>query len=229
MGTLAFGIGSALWLGLLTSISPCPLATNVAAMSFIGRRVGNARLVVLTGLVYTLGRVVAYVGLGTLLVAGVLSIPQLSQALQQGMAKLLGPLLVVIGMVLLELLTVPTGNLPFAEGLRRRAESWGLLGAGLLGFIFALSFCPVSAALFFGSLVPLAVQFGSRVALPSVYGLGTGLPVFVFAVLIALGAQRVGRAFNAMTKFEKWARYTTGVLFIGLGIYESLRSIFGVL
>ena len=229
MGTLALGIGSALWLGLLTSISPCPLATNVAAMSFIGRRVGNARLVVLTGLVYTLGRMVAYVGLGTLLVAGVLSIPQLSQALQQGMAKLLGPLLVVIGMVLLELLTVPTGNLPFAEGLRKRAESWGLLGAGLLGLIFALSFCPVSAALFFGSLVPLAVQFGSRVALPSVYGLGTGLPVFVFAVLIALGTQRVGRAFNAMTKFEKWARYTTGVLFIGLGIYESLRSIFGVL
>jgi cytochrome c-type biogenesis protein len=171
MGTLALGIGSALWLGLLTSISPCPLATNVAAMSFIGRRVGNARLVVLTGLVYTLGRVVAYVGLGTLLVVGVLSIPQLSQALQQGMAKLLGPLLVVIGMVLLELLTVPTGNLPFAEGLRKRAESWGLLGAGLLGFIFALSFCPVSAALFFGSLVPLAVRFGSRVALPSVYGL----------------------------------------------------------
>ena len=229
MGTLALGIGSALWLGLLTSISPCPLATNVAAMSFIGRRVGNARLVVLTGLVYTLGRVVAYVGLGTLLVAGVLSIPQLSQALQQGMAKLLGPLLVVIGMVLLELLTVPTGNLPFAEGLRKRAESWGLLGAGLLGFIFALSFCPVSAALFFGSLVPLAVQFGSRVALPSVYGIGTGLPVFVFAVLIALGAQWVGRAFNAMTTFEKWARRVTGVLFIGLGIYESLRSIFGVL
>ena len=229
MGTLALGIGSALWLGLLTSISPCPLATNVAAMSFIGRRVGNARLVVLTGLVYTLGRMVAYVGLGTLLVAGVLSIPQLSQALQQGMAKLLGPLLVVIGMVLLELLTVPTGNLPFAEGLRKRAESWGLLGAGLLGFIFALSFCPVSAALFFGSLVPLAVQFGSRVALPSVYGIGTGLPVFVFAVLIALGAQWVGRAFNAMTTFEKWARRITGVLFIGLGIYESLRSIFGVL
>lgn len=229
MGTLALGIGSALWLGLLTSISPCPLATNVAAMSFIGRRVGNARLVVLTGLVYTLGRVVAYVGLGTLLVAGVLSIPQLSQALQQGMAKLLGPLLVVIGMVLLELLTVPTGNLPFAEGLRKRAESWGLLGAGLLGFIFALSFCPVSAALFFGSLVPLAVRFGSRVALPSVYGIGTGLPVFVFAVLIALGAQWVGRAFNAMTEFEKWARCVTGVLFIGLGIYESLRSIFGVL
>src|SRR5271157_5453523 len=203
MGTLALGIGSALWLGLLTSISPCPLATNVAAMSFIGRRVGNARLVVLTGLVYTLGRVVAYVGLGTLLV--------------------------VIGMVLLELLTVPTGNLPFADGLRKRAESWGLLGAGLLGFIFALSFCPVSAALFFGSLVPLAVRSGSRVALPSVYGIGTGLPVFFFAVLIALGAQWVGRAFNAMTKFEKWARRVTGVLFIGLGIYESLRSIFGVL
>ncbi len=229
IGTLSVGLASAFWLGVLTSISPCPLATNVAAMSFIGRRVGNARLVVLNGLVYTLGRMVAYTVLGTALVAGVLSVPQLSYTLQHGVAKLVGPLLVLIGMVLLELLTIPMRSLPYGDVLRTRAESWGVLGAGLLGLIFALSFCPISAALFFGSLVPLAIKCGSRVALPSIYGIGTGLPVFVFAVLISLGVQGLGRAFNALTRFERWARWVTGVIFIGLGIYECLRSIFGVI
>ena len=229
MDALGIGVITALWLGLLTSISPCPLATNVAAMSFIGRRVDKPHLVVLTGLVYTLGRMAAYVSLGMILVAGLLSAPQLSHALQSWVAKLVGPLLILIGMVLVGLLTIPTASLPFGERLRARAESGGVLGAGVLGLLFALSFCPISAALFFGSLVPLAVRLGSRVVLPSVYGLGTGLPVFLFAVLIALGAQRVGRAFNVLTKFEKWARTVTGIVFIGLGIYESLRSIFGVI
>ncbi len=229
MDALGIGVITALWLGLLTSISPCPLATNVAAMSFISRRLDKPRLVVLTGLIYTLGRMATYVSLGTILVAGLLSAPHLSHALQSWMAKLIGPLLILVGMVLLGLLTIPAAGLPFCERLRTRAESGGLLGAGVLGLLFALSFCPVSAALFFGSLVPLAVRLGSRVVLPSVYGVGTGLPVFLFAVLMAVGAQRVGRAFNALTTFERWARTVTGILFIGLGIYESLRSIFGVI
>ena len=149
MEPLTVALASALWLGLLTSISPCPLATNVAAMSFIGRRVGNARLVVLTGLVYTLGRMVAYVALGMLLVAGLLSIPQLSYTLQHGVAKLVGPLLILIGMVLLELVTIPAASLPFGESLRRRAESWGVAGAGVLGLIFApLILSRVGGALF---------------------------------------------------------------------------------
>jgi cytochrome c biogenesis protein CcdA len=99
----------------------------------------------------------------------------------------------------------------------------------MLGIIFALSFCPISAALFFGSLIPLAVKLDWRVLLPSIYGVGTGLPVFLFALLIALGAKGVARAFNAFTTFEKWAWVATGVVFIVLGIYESLRTIFGEL
>jgi cytochrome c-type biogenesis protein len=233
MTGFAVGAATALWLGLLTSISPCPLATNVAAMSFIGRRVGNTRAVVLAGLAYTLGRVLAYVGLSALLVAGLLSVPQLSAALQQGFARLLGPLLILVGMVLLELLAPGGGGsgpgARLSEAIRSRAESWGLAGAVVLGLVFALSFCPVSAALFFGSLVPLAVELRSRVALPSAYGVGTGLPVCAFAVLTALGTQSVARAFRSLSAFEWWARRATGVLFIVLGVYETLHSIYGVL
>jgi len=228
MGAILFAAVSALWLGILTSISPCPLATNIAAISFVGRRVGSTRQVLFSGLCYALGRVVAYLAIGILVVAGVLSIPGVSNFLQRYMNKILGPLLILVGMFLVELIQVTIPGLTPGDKVQERAESAGVWGAGLLGIVFALSFCPVSAALFFGSLIPLSVKHGSRFVLPSLYGVGTGLPVIVFAVLIALGARSVGTAFNMLTKTEWWARRVTGGVFILVGVYYSLRYIFGV-
>ncbi len=219
------GAVSAFWLGLLTSISPCPLATNIAAISFIGQRADRPALVFLTGLLYTVGRVLTYVALAALLVASVLSAPVVSQFLQKYMNQLLGPLLILVGMVLLDLIHVPLPGAACGE-VQQRARNWGIWGAAPLGIIFALSFCPVSAALFFGSFLPLAVQHRSAVSLPSVYGVGTGLPVLVFAGLIAIGAHRVSRVFQRLTQLERWARRGTGVIFIGVGIYFCLAYVF---
>ena len=223
------GVVTAVWLGLLTSISPCPLVTNIAAISYIGRRVGSPRQVVLSGILYTLGRTLAYALLGALLVASVLSVPQLSMFLQKYMNKLIGPLLVVVGMFLLELIQLNTPGAGMNEGLRKRVDALGLWGALPLGVVFALTFCPVSAALFFGSLIPLAVQAQSSLVLPGLYGVGTAVPVLVFTFLIALGAKSVGRAFNALTKAEIWARRVTGIVFLMIGIYYALKFDFGVL
>ncbi len=219
---------TALWLGILTSISPCPLATNIAAISYIGRRVGNPREVFWTGVVYTLGRMLAYVGLGILLVACLTSVPLVSQLLQKYMNKVLGPVLILAGMFLLEMLTLNVASPGLSEKLQYRFTTWGVWGAGLLGVIFALSFCPVSAALFFGSLLPLAVKRESSVLLPSLYGVATGLPVLLFALLVAFGAQSLGRIFNKFTLIEWWARRITGAVFVVVGIYYSLTFIFGV-
>jgi cytochrome c biogenesis protein CcdA len=219
---------SALWLGILTSISPCPLATNIVAISFIDRRIGRTRVVFLTGLLYTLGRMLTYVVLGILLVTSVLAIPQVSHILQKYMNKILGPLLIFVGMILLELIKFNLSGSGLSEKMQKRVESRGILGAGLLGIIFALSFCPISAALFFGSLIPLAVKYRSSFTLPALYGLGTALPVFLFAVLIALGAQSVGKAFNKITQMELWIRRLTGAIFILIGIYYSLVYIFDI-
>lgn len=230
MGESFTAAGLAFWFGILTSISPCPLATNIAAISFLGKRVERPGSVFLGGLLYTAGRTITYVILGIVLVGGLLAAPQVSQFLQKYMNQLLGPILILVGMFLLELLSL---NLPgtgkTGERLREKAESGGFWGAGLLGIIFALSFCPTSAALFFGSLIPLSVQANSNVIMPLIYGVGTALPVFAFALLIALGTQQVGKAFNRLTQFEKWARRITGVIFIVVGIYFSLVYIFGVL
>lgn len=228
METLLIAIATAVWLGILTSISPCPLATNIAAISFIGRRVDSTRFVLFAGLFYTLGRTLTYLVLGIFLVKSLLAAPYLSQVLQKYMNMLLGPILILVGMVLLELINPRVGGFTISERMQKRATGWGLGGALLLGIVFALSFCPTSAALFFGSLIPLAVKSESSVMLPFVYGAGTGLPVLLFALLIAFSAQSLGKFFNKLTQFEFWARRVTGVLFIIIGIYYTLVYVFGI-
>ncbi|OIP65708.1 MAG: cytochrome C biogenesis protein [Nitrospirae bacterium CG2_30_53_67] len=229
MNGIFLGSASALWLGVLTSLSPCPLATNIAAVSYVGKQIGRPRRVLAAGVVYSLGRALTYMVLGLLLVSSLLSAPILSHWLQKYMNKLLGPILILVGMALLELIQLNVGGAGMALKMQKRIDTSGLWGAGLLGAVFALSFCPVSAALFFGSLIPLSIKYGSGMILPGLYGMGTGLPVLVFAILIAQGARSVSRIFDRITRIEVWARRITGVIFIGVGIYYSLSYIFVVL
>ena len=223
------GVGSAFWLGVLTSISPCPLATNIAAISYIGRKVGNSRQAFLTGLLYTIGRTLAYLALAFVLVASVLSVPQISLFLQKYMHLVLGPLLIVVGMFLLGLIELNMGGGGMGEGLQKRVDVLGIWGALLLGIVFALTFCPTSAALFFGSLVPLSLKVNSSFILPASYGAGTALPVMAFAVMLATSAQSVGKAYNVLARIEWWARMLTGWIFILVGIYFSLKYVFQVI
>ena len=226
MDTFLLAAASALWLGVLTSVSPCPLAGNIAAISFIGRRVGSTRQVLLAGLFYALGRLVTYLILGIVTVAGLLSIPGLSFFLQNRMNTFLGPILIVVGVILLGAFKFSFGLQSSGEKMQARVEKAGLWGAGLMGLVFALSFCPVTAALFFGSLIPLSVEHGSKVLFPSLYGLGTSLPVILCALVIAFSAQSVGKLFARLTKIELWARRITAVVFILVGVYYSLIYIF---
>jgi len=228
MNTLLFSAASALWLGILTSISPCPLATNIAAISFISKRITRSRRVILSGISYTLGRMSAYLALAIILLAGAFSIPYLSNFLQKYMNMLLGPVLILAGMFLLELLQLKSFTISPGKKLQQKVETGGLWHAGLLGFIFALSFCPISAGLFFLSLIPLSVKNNSPLLLPLLYGIGTALPVLVFAFLIGLGAHSIAQTYNKLTIFERWARRITGVIFIMVGIYYCLTYIFNI-
>jgi len=227
--SVELGAVSALWLGILTSLSPCPLATNIAAVSFIGKQYRKTSVVVLSGMAYVLGRMAAYLGLGAVLIAGILSTPRLSGFLQKSMNKILGPVLVLAGMVLLDLLRFPTSGVGIGEKMREKAGKGGLLGAVLLGVLFALSFCPVSAALFFGSLIPLSVAKDSPVIYPLLFGFGTGIPVIAFAVMIAFGMRSIEAAFRGVTRVEPWVRRITGAVFIVGGIYYAAVYIFEVL
>ena len=218
--------GTAFWLGLLTSVSPCPLASNIAAISYIGKGIANPRRILVAGLLYTLGRVLAYAVLGSLVVASLATVVGLSNTLQRNMNQLLGPVLILAGMFLLELLNWKSNGGGVSAGLQRRVDRWGLWGAVALGGLFALSFCPVSAALFFGSLIPLAIRSGGSVVMPSIYGVGTGIPVLAFALIVAFGAQALSGVFQRITQLELWARRATGVVFIFVGAYYTLNYVF---
>jgi cytochrome c-type biogenesis protein len=143
------------------------------------------------------------------------------------MNKFLGPILIAVGLLLMRPFNLRLPGMGVGEKLQARVDRWGVWGAGLMGLLFALSFCPVSAALFFGSLIPIAVEHQSSVLMPTVYGIGTALPVVAFALIIALSARLVGRLFNSLTLFEKWARRITGVVFLAVGLYYVLVYLVG--
>lgn len=215
------GMLSAGWLGILTSISPCPLASNIAAVSFLSKKITHPALVLISGLAYTLGRMVSYAALGWIIINSLLSVPQVAQFLQKYMVRALGPLLIITGLFLLEVITLRLPGIALSQKHHNKLVESGALGAFLLGFIFALAFCPVSAALFFGSLIPLALNSKAGTLLPFIYGVGTGLPVLIFAVAIALGLTSLSHWFHKIAKIEYYTRRITGIIFILVGIYYS--------
>lgn len=221
-------IGSAFWLGILTAISPCPMATNIAAISFIGRQVGSRRRVIQSGLLYTLGRTLAYVALGFAVTAGALATADASRFLQKYMNEILGPVLILLGMALLGWIGSGLSLNLAGAGVQQRASRGGARWSMMLGVLFALSFCPVSAGLFFGALIPLSIRESSRLLLPLIYGIGTALPVLVFAFLIAFSTEYVGKLFDRLTQVEKWVRATAGALFILAGVYYCVTHVYGL-
>ncbi|MFA5725763.1 MAG: aromatic aminobenezylarsenical efflux permease ArsG family transporter [Candidatus Omnitrophota bacterium] len=213
------GFISALWLGILTSISPCPLATNIAAISFLSKKIIHPRIVFLSGLTYTTGRMLSYALLGFIIINSISGVPTVADWLDKYMNKVFGPILILAGLVLLNILKFNIPSFALSEKQQNKLAGSGLSGAFLLGLIFALVFCPVSAALFFGTLIPLALESKSGAVFPFIYGVGTGLPALLFAVAIALGVTSLSRWFNRLTKAEYYMRKITGVVFILVGIY----------
>jgi cytochrome c-type biogenesis protein len=219
-GNLNIPVLSALLLGLITAISPCPLATNIAAIGYVSRRVTERRYAIMTGVLYTLGRMFSYSVIGAIIIVAGLEIPGVASFLQDFGDRALGPILIVVGVIMLVAdrisLGLGGGRL---SALGAKVAGWGMLGGFLLGVLFALAFCPYSAALFFGVLIPLSLKSTGGVALPAVYAIGTGLPVLVFGVLISLSVARVSAWLNAVTRAERIIRVAASVIFIGVGIY----------
>ncbi|MCK4905581.1 sulfite exporter TauE/SafE family protein [bacterium] len=210
---------SALWLGILTSISPCPLATNIAAVSFLSKKINHPRMVLWSGLAYTLGRMTAYAVLGVIIISSLANVPAVANFLQKYMNKILGPILIIVGLFLLGILKLDFLNFSISSEKHNKLAEMGIFGSFTLGAVFALSFCPISAALFFGSLIPLALNNNFGIVLPFLYGIGTGLPVIIFAIGISFGIHSIAHWFNKLTKLEIYMRKVTGVIFILVGIY----------
>lgn len=210
---------AALALGLLTAIAPCPLATNITATAFIAKTITNRKKVLLSGLLYTLGRVVTYTAIGSIIYFGANAF-QIEKLFQGNGEKYIGFVLVIIGLIMLDVIKlnfIKGGNL--TDKLSDTFKTKGLLGSFLLGALFALAFCPYSGALFFVMLIPMTLSASAGLSLPIVYSIGTGLPVILFAFVIAFSMEKLGMYFKAITKVEKVMRFVAGLVFIITGLY----------
>jgi len=210
---------SAFLIGLLTSMSPCPLATNITAIAFISKNIKTPRHTLLNGLFYTFGRGVSYTLLATLIYFG-LSAFEISRIFQGWGEKALGPVLIVLGLIMFGVIKLPTfGRNKKLEKFKAWVAAKGYLGAFLLGVLFALAFCPYSGVLFFGVLIPLTLKSKEALLLPPLFALGTGLPVVLFSLIIAFSTKYLIQAFSVVSKVEKVTRYVVASTFILVGIY----------
>jgi len=210
---------SAFILGLMTAISPCPLATNITATAFISKSIKSKKKVLLSGIIYSLGRAFSYSAIGLSLYFGASKF-HIARFFNQNGEKYLGPLLLIMGLIMLNVIRLNFLNKSnFSERLSARFKDKGLLGSFVIGVLFALAFCPYSGALFFGMLIPMSITSVDGLYLPIVFAFGTGLPVLFFTYLLAYTAGSVGVFYNKITKIEKIMRLIAGIVFVLVGIY----------
>jgi cytochrome c biogenesis protein CcdA len=216
---------TALVLGLMTAISPCPLATNITAVGFISKDIENRNRVFVNGLLYTLGRAISYTVIPLVIFLGADQF-KFSGFFQLYGEKILGPLLIIIGLFMLDLIKIKFPGMSRLTSKMENKTSWGYFDAILLGMIFALAFCPYSGVLYFGMLVPLTVASASGLYLPIVFAIATGIPVIIFAWVLAFSIGSIGGVYNKIKNFEIWFRRVVAVLFIVVGIYYIIRVFF---
>lgn len=213
---------SAFVLGLMTAISPCPLATNITATAFISKNISSKKKVFLSGIMYSLGRAFSYTLIGLILYFGASKF-HIAKFFQQNGEKYLGPLLIVIGLIMLNIIKLNfLGKSNFIEKLSDKFSDKGILGSFVIGAIFALAFCPYSGALYFGMLIPMTISSVEGLYLPIVFAIGTGLPVILFTYLLAFATGSIGLFYNKIKTIEKWMRMVAGVVFILTGLYYVL-------
>ncbi len=212
-------IFSAFILGLMTAISPCPLATNITAASYVARNITARNKVLMSGVLYSLGRAFSYTSIGLILYLGASKF-HLARFFNQNGEKILGPLLIIIGLVMLDLIKLRfSGGSGLGQKISEKFKDKGLLGSFVLGILFALAFCPYSAALFFGILIPMSIADSNGLYLPVIFAIGTGLPVILFTYLLAFAVSKIGLFYERIAAVEQWVRRITGIVFVLAGLY----------
>ena len=213
---------TALLLGLMTAISPCPLATNITAIGFIGRNIEDRNRVFLNGLFYILGRAITYTAIALIILLGADQL-KFGGFFQRYGEKIVGPLLIIIGLFMLDILKIKFPGFSKLTTRMQNKKKWGYLDAVLLGLVFALAFCPYSGVLYFGMLIPITIASPSGIYLPIIFAIATGIPVIIISWVLAYTVSGIGNVYNKIKSFELWFRRVIAVLFIAVGIYYIIR------
>lgn len=209
--------------GMAAAMAPCPLASNLAAVGYMCRHVGSRHRALMAAVLYTLGRICSYVAVGLLISQGLAGAPAVSLWLQESLPLYLGPILIISGLILLECLRMPSIGRRPGKTLTHKLANSGLWGSFLLGLLFALALCPPSAALFFGTALPIAIQSGpwAWVAI-ALFGLGTAIPVAVFALLLVTGAEKTAGFLRCLPTVQRWGKRLAGISLFLLGMWITI-------
>jgi len=206
-------------LGLMTAISPCPLATNITAIAYISKDIENKRKIFFNGLIYTLGRAISYTLLGLILFFGASKF-EISKLFSSGGEKFLGPLLIIIGVLMLDIIKIKFPSFgKLTEKMQSVTKKGSWLSALFLGIVFALAFCPYSGVLYFGMLIPMTISSPTGLYLPVFFAIATGLPVIIIAYLLAFSVSSIGSFYKKMQTFQKWFNRIVAIIFILVGLY----------
>lgn len=211
---------AAFFIGIMTAISPCPLATNITAIAYTSKKIGNSKHTLLVGILYTIGRMIVYIGIAAVIVWIGISTFSISMLLQKYGKLFLGPLMLIFGILMLNLFNITFGkSSDKIAKLKKYLSEKGLIGSLLLGMLFALTFCPISAVFYFGMLIPLAIQNNDPIIIPSIFAIATGLPVIIFSLILVFSVSKIGDVMKKVQTFERWMRKAVAVIFIAVGTY----------
>lgn len=220
MGMSGVPLVAAFFIGLMMAVSPCPLATNITAIAYVSRRMDNSRRTLLVGLLYAMGRTTGYMAIAAAIVYAGLNVQAISFFLQEYGEMILGPLLLVLGILMFDVIDISLpGGGKHLTSLMETCSEKGFIGSFILGFLFALSFCPFSAVLFFGMLIPIALETGDALIIPAVFGIATALPVILVSVLLVGGVGQAARLMQRAQAVEFWVKKGVAVVFIAIGSY----------
>ncbi len=220
LGRSNIPIIAAFFIGLMTAISPCPLATNITAIAYASKRIENSKHTLLVGVIYTIGRMIIYIGIAAIIVWIGISTFSVSLTLQKYGNLFLGPVMIIFGILMLNLFNLSFGK--SSDKLNKLKEYFsekGLFGSLLLGMLFAVAFCPISGVFYFGMLIPLALQNSDPIFIPSAFAIATGLPVIVFSMMLVFSVSKIGNVLNKIQTFEKYMRKAVALIFMTVGLY----------
>ena len=217
-------IFTALFLGIMSGLGPCTMATNIAAIAYISQRLTNRRFALFASLLYSLGRMVTYTLLGILIIGIGMEVPAIRSFLEDMGTYVLGPLLLIAGILMLLAHKISFGGGGRMAALGKKFADRGLWGSFIMGVIFALAFCPYSAVLFFAVLMPMSLTVDTGILLPPMFGIGSGFLVMIFGILLMVSVSAVSKWVTNLGKAEKVMRIIMALVFIGVGIYYMVES-----
>lgn len=212
-------------LGLMTAVSPCPLATNITATAYLSKDITKKRKVLFNGIFYTSGRIFSYTALGLIFYFGASQF-KVAKLLQGIGGMWLGIALVIVGILMLDIIKL---NIPLFDKLKPKVneekQKGGYWNAFIMGVVFALAFCPFSGVLYFGVMIPMTIASSSGLLLPPVFAIATGLPVIIISYLLAYSMSSIGSFYSKMKTFEAWFKRIVAAVFIIVGIYYIITYI----